>query len=212
MTEETTAVQSGRQQEGRGFASAAVLLQELQDHLPADHFTLDWIMVRLGQQSFGLVILILAILAAAPPLAIPGGLLILIPAVQMIVDRRAPKFPNWIAARPLPTPPLRAVLRRAIPGLKLVEKVVYRRRPSLVAAAKRFVGVVILLLAIRLLTYPLPFSNVVPALLIALISLVYLEEDGLMLSLAMVTGLIVLATDAAILWKLAQQISWPTFT
>ena len=34
------------------------------------------------------------------------------------------------------------------------------------------------LLTVRLLLNPIPFSNVVPAILIALIALAYLEEDG----------------------------------
>jgi hypothetical protein len=37
-----------------------------------------------------------------------------------------------------------------------------------------------------------PLSNVVPALLVALISLAYLEEDGLLLSIALLAALVVL--------------------
>ena len=43
---------------------------------------------------------------------------------------------------------------------------------------KRLVGAVVVMLNTILLLTPLPLSNVVPALVIALISLAYLEEDG----------------------------------
>ena len=51
-------------------------------------------MNRLDKQSFGLIMLLLAIVAAAPGISILGGLLLLIPAVQMIAGRSAPIFPR----------------------------------------------------------------------------------------------------------------------
>ncbi len=43
--------------------------------------------------------LMLAIVAIAPGISIVGGLLLLIPAFQMIAGRAAPVFPRWIADR-----------------------------------------------------------------------------------------------------------------
>jgi hypothetical protein len=177
---------------------------KLQEDLPADHFTLDWLLTKLGEQSFGLLILMLAIIAIAPPLGIPGGLLVLVPAVQMIAGRSAVHFPGWEVARPLPSQPLRAVLQRAIPALKFAEKLIRRRRPTPGTKAKRLVGLIVLLLAVRLVTHPLPLSNILPAIMIALIALAYLEEEGLVLSIGFLVGLLLLAADTAILWKLAQ--------
>jgi hypothetical protein len=48
-----------------------------------------------------------------------------------------------------------------------------------------------------LLFTPIPLSNVVPALVIALISLAYLEEDGLLLSIALLAAVIVLMVAMA---------------
>ena len=67
---------------------------------------------------------------------------------------------------------------------------------------RRIVGVVVILLSLRLLVVPLPFSNVLPALLIALISLAYLEEDGLALSISLLAGAAVLAADLGLLWQM----------
>ena len=70
-------------------------------------------MDRLQKQSFGLIMLLLAIVAIAPGISIVGGLLMLIPAFQMIAGRTAPVFPRWITDRPLPTKHLGAVVQRA---------------------------------------------------------------------------------------------------
>src|SRR5229473_1786149 len=78
------------------FVPASVLLQKLHDEAPAGHVTLDWLMSSLQKQSFGLLMLVLAIVAAAPGICLIGGLLLLIPAFQMIMGRPAPTFPRGI--------------------------------------------------------------------------------------------------------------------
>ena len=62
------------------FVPASVISQKLHDHAPAGHVTLDWLMSSLQKQSFGLITLVLAVVAAAPGISLIGGLLLLIPA------------------------------------------------------------------------------------------------------------------------------------
>jgi hypothetical protein len=181
---------------------ASVVLQELHDEAPADHFTLGWLTGSLHKQSFGLVMLVLAIVAAAPGICVVGGLLLLIPAFQMIAGRPAPTFPHWIATRPLPTRHLGTVMQRAITVLRHLEKTVYPRWPTPPEATKRIVGIAVVMLSARLLLTPIPLSNILPAFLIALISLAYLEEDGVMLSIGLVIGFVVLAIDVGIVWEI----------
>jgi hypothetical protein len=166
--------------------AASALLQEL----------------SLRKQSYGAMIFLLAILAAAPGISMAAGLLLLVQAVQMIAGRPAPKFPQWIARRPLPTEKLRAALARAIPVLKAIETTFHPRWPMPPIATSRIVGLVTISLTARLIITPLPLSNVVPAALIAFLSLAHLEQDGVMLTLVVLTGLIVAALDAAVLWGL----------
>jgi hypothetical protein len=78
--------------------------------------------------------------------------------------------------------------------------------PRAAAAPKRIVGLVILLLAARLLAAPIPLSNMLPAALISLIALSYLEEDGLMLVMALVIAVAVLAVDVKILHDAMQSV------
>jgi hypothetical protein len=142
----------------------------LHDEAPADHFTLDWLTARLNKQSFGLIMLLLAIIAVAPGICVVAGLLLLIQAFQMVVGRAAPTFPRWLAARPLPTRHLGAVVQRAIPILRSLEKIVHPRYPTPLVATKRVVGIAVMMLSARLLLAPIPLSNILPAILIALIS------------------------------------------
>ena len=125
--------------DARTSIPASVVLQELHDTAPADQLTLGWLMDRLQKQSFGLIMLLLAIVAIAPGISIVGGLLLLIPAFQMIAGRAAPVFPRWIADRPLPTKHLGAVVQRAISVLKYIEKVVRPRCPAPPELTKRVV-------------------------------------------------------------------------
>jgi len=59
-----------------------------------------------------------------------------------------------------------------------------------------------------LLFTPLPLSNVVPALVIALISLAYLEEDGLLLSIALLAAVIVLIVELVVVWGTILGAKW----
>jgi hypothetical protein len=184
------------------FIPASAILQKLHDEAPAGHFTLDWVMGSLQKQSFGLIMLVLAVVAAAPGISLVGGLLLLIPAFQMIAGRPTPAFPRWIAARPFPAQHLGAVVERAIPMLRCLEKAIHPRCPMPPGATKRTVGFAVMMLSARLILTPIPFSNILPAFVIALISIAYVEEDGLMLSICLLVGFVVIAVDLAIVWEI----------
>jgi hypothetical protein len=55
---------------------------------------------------------------------------------------------------------------------------------------------------------PIPLSNVVPAFVIALISLAYLEEDGVQLSIALLAAVIVLAVAVVAIWETVLGAQW----
>lgn len=184
------------------------MLQRLHDEAPTDHFTLGWLMDRLRKRSFGIIMLLLALVAIAPGVSMVAGLLLMIPAFQMIAGRPAPVFPHSIAARPLPTRHLAALVQRAVPALRYLETMVHPRWPTPLDATRRLVGTVVVLLNATLLLTPIPLSNAVPALVIALISLAYLEEDGLLLSIALVVAAIVLTVVFAAVWQIVLGARW----
>jgi hypothetical protein len=55
---------------------------------------------------------------------------------------------------------------------------------------------------------PIPLSNVVPALVIALISLAYLEEDGVLLSIALLAAIVVLTIELGAIWGTVVGAEW----
>jgi hypothetical protein len=186
----------------------SALLDQMHDEMPADYFTLAWLTERLHKYSFGIIILLLAIVAIAPGISIVAGLLLMIPAFQMIAGYAAPTFPRRIANRPLPTHRLVALVQRAVPALRHLEKVVHPRWPTPHGATKRVVGIVVVILSATLVFTPIPLSNVVPALVIGLISLAYVEEDGLLLSIALLCAVIVLTTELVAIWGMMLGARW----
>jgi hypothetical protein len=102
--------------------------------------------------------------------------------------------------RRLPTKHLLWLGGRAVRILKYLEKAVHPRWPLTFEVAKRAVGVLVLLLAVVLLLTPVPLSNVAPAMVISLISLAYVEEDGLLLSAAFLAAIILIGIGSAAVW------------
>jgi hypothetical protein len=190
------------------LVAASVVLQRLHDEVPTEHFTLGWLMHSLHKRSFGIIMLLIALVAIAPGLSIVAGLLLMIPAFQMIAGKPAPAFPRRIATRPLPTRHFVAVVQRSIPVLRYLEKMVHPRWHTPPEATKRLVGAVVVMLSATLVFIPIPLSNVVPAAVIALIALAYIEEDGVLLSIAVVAAVIVLTLAIAAIWELMVGAKW----
>src|SRR4029079_1361788 len=155
-----------------------------------------------------LIMLLLAMVAIAPGLSIVAGLLLMIPAFQMIAGKPAPVFPHRIATRSLPTKHLAAVMQRSLPLLRYLEKVVHPRWHTPLEATKRLVGTIVVVLSATLVFIPIPLSNIVPALVIALISLAYLEEDGVLLSIALLVAAIVLTVTLVAVWETVLGARW----
>ena len=92
--------------------------------------------------------------------------------------------------------------------LGYLERVVHPRWHTPPEATKRLVGAVVVLLSATLVFIPVPLSNEVPALVIALISLAYIEEDGLLLSIALLAAAVVLMAAMAAAWEMLAGAKW----
>ena len=176
------------------------VLQEVIRQAPAGYVTVGWLTTTLHQQSFGIIMLCLGLLATTPVGSTLPGLVLAVMAVQLIVGRAEPVFPHFIMTRRLPTKQLRRLGERAIHVLKYLEKAVHPRWPVAFEVAKHAVGVMVLWLTVVLLLMPVPFSNVAPAMVISLISLAYIEEDGLVLSAAFLAAIILIGLGSAAVW------------
>jgi hypothetical protein len=179
---------------------ASVVLQRLHDEVPPDRFTLGWLMDSLQKRSFG-IMLLLALVAVAPGISIGAGVLLMFPAFQVMAGKPTPVFPRRVAERSLQTRHLAALVQRCLPGLRYLEKVIDARWQTPFGPTKRIVGIVMALLNPTLIVSPIPFSNIVPASVVALISIAYREEDGLLLSIALLAAMIALAVATMAVWE-----------
>jgi hypothetical protein len=184
------------------------VLQRLLDEAPADHFTLGWLMHSLDKRSFGIIMLLLALVAIAPGVSVVAGLMLMFPAFQMIAGKAAPVFPRRIAVVSFPTKRLASSVRRFVPMLRYLEKVIHPRWQTHFETTRRLVGAVVVLLSATLVFIPIPLSNVVPALAIAVISLAFIEEDGALLLIGLLAAAIVLTVAAAAVWEMLAGAKW----
>jgi len=172
----------------------SVALMRLLDDAPADRVSLAWLISRLGKRSFGLLMLIVATLGLAPAVAMLAMLLLPFPAIQMVLGHERPSLPHFLAKRSIPTQRLSRLAVRSIPLLRRMEIFIHPRWPTPFEATKRLVGLTILLLAVTLIA-PFPF-NIVPTLVIILISIAYLEEDGMLLCISIAAAILSLLITA----------------
>lgn len=176
------------------------VLEEVILQAPAEYVTVGWLTSTLHRHSFGIIMLSLGLLATTPVGSTVPALILAVMAVQLIAGRGEPVFPHFIMTRRLPTKQLLRLGGRAIHVLKYLEKAVHPRWPMTFEVAKRAVGVMVLLLTAVLLLTPVPLSNVAPAMVISLISLAYVEEDGLLLSVAFLAAIILIGIASAAIW------------
>lgn len=191
----------------RPYVPTSAILERLIDAAPADHVTLAWLMTQLRARSFGVILLLFGVLGLLPVVSPVAGLLLLIPAFQMIRADAAPVFPRRIAARSIATDKLSAFLKRVVPPLRYLERFVRPRWTTPFETTKRVIGGFVLLLGIGLLS-PLPLSNVPVSLVIVLVAFAYLEEDGILLAIALAIALALLATAVSALWGTIAAVLW----
>ena len=185
----------------------SAVLDGLLGKAPDDHLTLDWLMARLGDRSFGIVLLLLAILGLLPGASAFAAVLLMVPAAQMVLARPAPAFTRRVGARRFKVQRQAGLVSRVVPVLRWLARFVRPRWTSPFEATKRAVGGVVLLLG-GALRAPVPLSNVPPALAIALIAFAYLEEDGVLLCAGLAAGLAMLAVAAAVAWETLSATGW----
>jgi hypothetical protein len=179
--------------------TTSVVLEDLLRRAPADQVSLEWVVGNLHERSFGIVILVLALIGLLPGASLPIAVLLPIPAVQLLLARPEPKLPRFIARRRVATPKLARLVARVTPVLKRLESVVRPRWLAEFEATERIVGITILVMAATMFS-PFPFSHVLPLLVTILIAFAYLEDDGLLLCIGLGAAVLSLIVTAALLW------------
>lgn len=117
----------------------------------------------------------------------------------MMRAHQGPNLPHFIATRRIPTPRLARLIERTVPVLRRIERLVRPRWGTPFEATKRVIGFIILVLCATLFS-PIPFSHVIPLLVIMLLAFAFLEEDGVILCIGLFAEAMSLSITAALVW------------
>jgi hypothetical protein len=174
----------------------SIFLTELYQN-PEFHnkLTLGKLLDLLGAQAFGIGTLVFALPSILPCTAIPGvsllfGAPILFLGFQLAFFQKKPWLPQWLRRKKLNSASFTHYLKQSIPYIQRCERIIRPRYSfSNNIVFKSLIGIVLTLLSI-LLILPIPFSNVPLGILIAIIALGLIENDGLVLLLSFFSGIV----------------------
>jgi hypothetical protein len=136
----------------------------------------------MGDRTYGVLLFAFAV-PNALPVNPPGvstvlGMPLLFLAMQMILGLKAPWLPKAFMRRSVRRESFARAMNVAVPWIRRVEKLL---KPRLVPLAsgwfERVIGLVCAVLAL-VLTLPIPFGNMPPAVAICILALALLEKDG----------------------------------
>ncbi len=188
------------------YVPTSDVLDELFGRAPAE-VTIGWLIDNLHERSFGIVLLMMAVIGLLPGTSPVVAVLLLFPAWQLMRAHETPALPGFIARRRLSGDKVRRIGRRLRWPLRKLEAVVRPRWPEMFEVMRRAVGASILLLALTML-WPFPFSQVPPAIAIMLLAIAHLEEDGILLIAALLGTLVSLGLTAATVWAAIRTTGW----
>jgi hypothetical protein len=178
------------------------LFEELVAQAPDGPVDLDWLLGHLDKRSFGLLLLLLGLLVIVPGVASVATLMVIFPSVEMMLGRSRPSFPRFLSTRPFDFKRFKRFTERVRPWLRAIEHLSRPRWAVPQAIAGRLVGAIVLLLALSAL-WPLPLINVIPGAIIVLVAIAYLQDDGLLLAVALTAALLSLTGFGWTVWMSA---------
>lgn len=177
------------------------------DRVEGARVSVSWLMAELGDRSFGLTLLVMAEMALLPGASTLMGLLIAWPAIQLVLGHETAVLPRVMSRREIGVARLARVIAVVAPRLAWTERLIRPRWPDLFRTTRRLTGMAILLLGLTLIS-PVPFTHIVPALVIMLLALAYLEEDGFALLLALLAALCSLTVTCMTVSGTVETIDW----
>ncbi len=189
------------------YVPTSIQLDRMLDRAEGARVSIAWLMDQLGRRSFGLTLLVMAMIGCVPGASTIIGVLVAWPAVQMMLGHEQAVLPRLVARREVRVERLAQIIGRVVPWLAWLERLIRPRWPPPFHTTKRLTGFVMLLLGLSMLS-PVPFSHLLPAMIIMLMAVAYLEEDGVALLLALGAALVSLAITTATVWGTVETIDW----
>jgi hypothetical protein len=163
----------------------------------------------IGERSFAALMILFAapnLIPMPPGASTVFGIPLLLVAAQLALGRPRVWLPEVMSRRSVDRTTFAAIARRMQPVLRRFESVARPRLwPS--ALAERWVGVVVVVLAIVLIL-PIPLGNWLPALAVILISFGLAERDGVWIAGGSLAAVVALGFVAAIIGSIGYALRW----
>lgn len=144
------------------------------------------LVAKLGEQAFGLIMILFALPSVLPLSVIPGfsflfTLPILIVAIYLILGKETLWLPEYLAKKEINKKRLQQIIKKTAPYLIKMEQVMKPRWLFLTSKGiNRLHGLLLIILGF-LLTLPIPLSNFFLAFLVILMGLGLAQRDGVMI-------------------------------
>lgn len=197
--------------EAQGYATS-MLHGIAEEILDSDRVSLGDLIQRLGQSGFGLALIALALPAMIPipgPFGMITGLCLVLIACQMLIGCHRLALPRFLADRHVAADVVTAVISRALPWVRRLERIAREGRWSSLTGRRShvLVGVPVFLLAV-VLALPIPFGNVGPVASLLVIGLSLVARDGLVLVFGLVLSIATFIWTAVLIAVGAQIVAY----
>lgn len=175
-------------------ARTSELLQRSVELHDADRISVAELLDALGDRAFGLLIVLLVLPNLIPGPTIPGYSLIFATGIALVASQMVrgfvrPRLPRWCLRRSFDRARLRALLARAMPYLRRLERYAHAR-PSrwTTPGAERWIAALAIAVAIAL-AIPVPLGNTPPALALLVLGMGLIERDSRLLVAGVIGGI-----------------------
>jgi hypothetical protein len=187
------------------------LLLYLADRTQDERIYLGDLLDILRDRAFGIVLVILALPCALPFLyGVPQviSLPMLFVTVQVALGRRTLWLPDALRRRSFSRAGFSDMVRRGLPLLRRLERLSHPRLMWLARSPfDRLIGVFLVLFSISI-AVPLPLTNTTPGIAVAIVSIGFIERDGVLVLGGTVLGTAWIAFLLTIAGGLAAGLAW----
>jgi len=171
-----------------------------------ERVTLGDVLDQFGDRAFGVLLLVLAIpnVIPMPGLSTVVGVPMIALGLQMAWGARCPWLPRRMSEIGFEREAFRSMMERVRPRLEWVERLLRPRSLVLTGpTAERFLGLVVATLG-AVLSLPIVFGNLPPAVGVGLIALGLIERDGVAVALGLFVGVLSMLWVAALAFGLGE--------
>lgn len=193
------------------FPHTSEMLLALLERAPYTATTLAELTAGLMNRVLGFVMILFAVPCIVPmPPGIPFlcGLVLLSCGIHLLIGRETMWLPRFVARRSIRRAVLERIVARTVPVARRLERLCRPRWTWLTSRPGRAcIGAVVVILSLILLPIPL-LGNLPPGVAIAILALGFIERDGLVIAVGIVTSAAAVAINSLTVWAATCGLNW----